>query len=697
MIPILYDSTETAFTSNGIGRLAECIKCVVTEERNGVFECEFQYPITGKRYTDIVEGMYIFCTHDDTGKAQPFEIYARSAPINGVVTFYARHISYKLNNIVLSPFSAGSVTEVMAEINEYSINTNPFTFWTDKSTVANFSLDNPSSVRGILGGSQGSLLDVYGGEYEFDMFTVKLHSARGAQTDVTIRYGKNLTDLKQEIDNGGAYDAVVPYWKQEDTLVMLDEKVVEGSHGRGRLAALDLTSSFQNQPTKAQLKSRAQSYLNSNKPWIPDENIKINFVALWQTTQYKDFAVLQRVKLCDTISVYYPALGVTANNVKVIKVKYNVLLDRYDEIELGDARSSFAQTLLKQASDSFGSATAGFVKTSAMQKAIDHATKLITGGLGGHVVFNLNADGEPEEILVMDTADTSTAVNVIRINANGIGFSTNGYNGPFNTAWTSDGAFVADFITTGTLNANLIKTGVLADTNNNTMFNLSTGELTMKKGSINLGDGAFSVSNAGALVAKNATLNGELTSITDVSWGKKYTRLKDGRFEAGSVSGNTYTRYGYVDGLYTQSETSTYRTLVICGEKNSVYIGAKNSIRFYPYNQLGGNLSLVDIFVHEWDTTQQTMYVRGGVTIQGSLSAEYFSADDFIFYGDGVMRKSLDIRGGLVVGGNLEVKGTFKAKDGASISTVYIPLSMDSDGTVHTWQEMKIVNGILTY
>lgn len=496
MIPILYEATETEFTSNGIGRLRDCISCEVTEERNGKYEVEFTYPVTGKWYSTIVKGMIISVIHDDTKTRQPFEIYRRSAPINGIVTFNARHYSYKLNNVIVNPFDAANVSDALLGVKTNSINTNNFTFWTDKTTVANFSLPYPASVRSCLGGVRGSILDVYGGEYEFDFKTVKLHSARGIQTDVTIRYGKNLTDIQQEIDNGETYNAVVPFWYQDGDLVVTSPSIV----GTGKPVALDLTSDFQNKPTAAQLQSKAQSYLSTKKPWVPKENIKIDFVQLWQTDEYKDVAILQRVRLCDKVNVIFSQIGLTANGVKVVKVVYDVLNERYREMELGDARSSFGNTIMKQTDEAIAVLQRSMITRTAMQEAIDHATQLITGGLGGHVVYTLNADGEPEEILIMDTGDVSTAVNVIRMNRNGIGFSTNGYNGPFSTAWTIDGRFNADFIvtgalnasliTTGTLNANVIRAGIIADAQNKSYWNLATGvmklsgELTIQKGNV---------------------------------------------------------------------------------------------------------------------------------------------------------------------------------------------------------------------
>lgn len=479
LIPILYQASETAFNTNGIGRLRDCISCIVTEERNGKYECELQYPITGKWYSQIESGMIVLATHDDGKIPQPFRIYRRSAPIDGIVTFNARHISYDLNNIILNAFDASGVVAAMLGIETNSINVNPFEFWTDKTTSANFSMKNPSSVRGILGGSKGSILDVYGGEYEFDKFTVKLHAARGVNSGATIRYGKNLVDIEQTVNVESAYDSVVPFWYQDGTLVVLDERIV-ASDTSARPVTLDLTSEFQEAPTQAQLRARAKSYLNNNKPWIPNENIKVDFVQLWQTSEYKDVAALQRVNLCDTVNVFYSQLGVTAEKIKVIKTVYNVLLDRYDEMELGEARSTFAQTILKQTSEQLDAIRQEMINSSMMQAAIDHATELITGGLGGHVVFTLNAEGKPEEILIMDTDDVLTAVNVWRFNKNGLGHSHNGYEGPFNDiALTADGKINATMITTGILNAALVKAGILSDSVGLNFWNMETGEFQL--------------------------------------------------------------------------------------------------------------------------------------------------------------------------------------------------------------------------
>jgi phage minor structural protein len=197
MIPKLYESTETAFTSEGLGRLADATRCEVTEERNGIYELVLEYPVGGLKATELQVGRYIGATHDeDDQDIQPFEIYKVSAPIRGVVTVNAWHISYKLNSIAVLPFTADSCANALAAIGTNSLNTNPFTFWTDKAVTAPFELTVPKNARNILGGEAGSILDVYGkGEYEFDRYNVKLWTNRGADNGVEIRYGKNLTAL----------------------------------------------------------------------------------------------------------------------------------------------------------------------------------------------------------------------------------------------------------------------------------------------------------------------------------------------------------------------------------------------------------------------------------------------------------------------------------------------------------------------
>ena len=455
MVPILYDAGEQAFTSNGLGRLAECTSCVVTEARNGEYELEFTYPLTGRMFDKITLGRIVACTHDDKHDVQPFVIYQRSAPLGGVVTYNARHISYELSTVVVDAFTAGSALEALPAIKTHSINANRFNFSTDLTTLAVMSVDQPTTARSLLGGTEGSVLDTYGGEYEFNRFDVILHAHRGTSSGVVLRYGKNLTDLKQVLDGSGIYNAVVPFWaKEEDgtrTVVTLPERIVTAEGVTDPLAIpLDLSQDFEDQPTEAQLRTAAQQHLAQREPWVPDENISLDFINLSQTDEYRDVYNLQRLSLCDKVDVVYTALGVVARDIEIIKVTYDVLREMYTKMELGKARSTFAQIITEKTEEQISQAETelrGF-----FDDAIDAATDLLKGVNGGHVVYVTDSTGKPQEILILDTESAATATNILRINLNGIGFSQDGGR-TYSTAWTLDGRFVADFITTGTLKA----------------------------------------------------------------------------------------------------------------------------------------------------------------------------------------------------------------------------------------------------
>lgn len=450
MIPILYSPTESSFTTNGLGGLSDCISCEVTEERNGAYTMQIVYPIDGLHFGDIAHSSIIKAIPSDGATEQLFRVYKISKPLNGKVTIEAEHISYQLSFIPVSPFTASNCAGALSGLVSHSMETNPFTVWTDKETSATYRQTLPSSFRAQLGGVQGSILDVYGGEYEFDNYTVKLHTSRGTDNGVTLRYGKNITDIKQEENIENTITGICPYWTDSDgNTVTGDIQYAEGADNfpYKRTVVMDFSGDYQDKPTKAELEAHARSYISSNRVGVPRISIEVSFIALWQTDEYKNIANLERVKLCDTVTVEFEKLGISAK-AKVIETVYDVLKERYTSIEIGESRTDLVSTLSEMQSAVNQTPTEGF-----MRQAINHANSLLSGGLGGHVVINRNANGEPNEILIMDTDDKDTAVNVIRMNVNGIGFSTTGYDGDYTTAWTIDGHFNADFIKAGTINA----------------------------------------------------------------------------------------------------------------------------------------------------------------------------------------------------------------------------------------------------
>ena len=463
MKPILFDKTATSFLTNGLGTLVDAISCKVTEERNGIYELQMVYPESGIHFADIELQSIIYAQPFSGANPQPFRIYKISKPLNGKVQIDAQHISYQLSNIPVMPFGASNVQDCLSKFTEYAAETCPFSFQTDKSTVTVYTQTTPASIRERLGGVQGSVLDIYGGEFEWDKYTVKLWNHRGANRNVTLRYGKNITDITQEENIATTYTGICPYWKGGDgtVVVTLPEKVIESEYADNYpyklTKVVDMTSYFLEQPTVAELRAKATSYLEENAIGIPSVSIDVDFVALWQTEEYKDVAVLQRVYLCDTITVIFEKLGVNTT-AKIIKTVYDVLTERYTKLTVGNYTKSLADTIAQIQLDTVENQSNMETRLSS---AIQAATEQITGQNGGYIITRYDGDNNPYEILIMDTPDIMTAQKVWRWNNAGLGFSSTGYNGPYGTAITQDGKIVADFITAGTMSANRISGGTL--------------------------------------------------------------------------------------------------------------------------------------------------------------------------------------------------------------------------------------------
>lgn len=433
MIPILFGASTTTWTTNGIGRL-DAISCTVTEELNGIFELEMVYPVSGPRFSDLVVSNIILAQPYDGAVAQPFRIYKVGKAMNGRVTVSARHLSYQLNWIPVMPFNYSSLADCLTKLKSQSVYTNPFTFWTNKTVPTGGAFVEPLPVRSCLGGVQGSVLQKYGGDYEWDGWTVKLLTRRGADNGVRISYGKNLVDAQQETNIENTYTGVCPYYKDDNTTVTLPEKYIAASTASGfpflRIQTVDFSSDFEDPPTVAQLRARTQAYITANNIGHPNVSVDVNFVALWQTEEYKNIAPLERVQLGDTVTVYFEKFGLN-EQARVVAYTYDVLRERYNEITIGDAKSSFAKTFVDQGH---------IIEDTAAELKVDITknTSWLTKG-NGYVVAVKNTDGSWKELLFLDTPSIQTAQKVLRINEMGIGFSSTGYNGNYSQSWTLDG------------------------------------------------------------------------------------------------------------------------------------------------------------------------------------------------------------------------------------------------------------------
>lgn len=348
MIPILFPGTATTFTGLGLGGLTEALRCEVTEERNGVFELEMDYPSNGYLFSQIQIGRIIWATHDDSGAAQPFEIYRRSADIGGVVTFYAHHISYRLTGIAVYPFSATSCSDAVSKIVTNSMTANPFTFTTDKTVATAFAITVPRSVRSLLGGQEGSLLDVYGqADFKWDKFTVSMLQHRGQDRGVVIRYGEYMTDLTVDLDTSDLFNAVAPYWEQEGTVVTLTEGYVTDALTGIVIKVLDCNDHFQSQPSENDLRTYAQNYLATYGGMTPEQNITVSFIPPQQTAEGAASSASMTIRLCDTVHIEYIGMGLTAT-AKVVKTDWDALADRYNSIELGKPQATLADVILEE-------------------------------------------------------------------------------------------------------------------------------------------------------------------------------------------------------------------------------------------------------------------------------------------------------------------------------------------------------------
>ena len=481
MIPILYDPLETQFDSNGIGLLTDAISCIVEEERNGSFELTLQYPQEGHLADYIVEDAIIKAKPNDKDEDQLFRIYKSGKPIGGVNTYYAEHISYELNmNPVCRPRISGkNAQEAIAQLLEEAVIENNYTAWSDITTRNSTQIDDVLSVRNILGGTEGSILDVWGGEYQFDNFIVKLHKSRGSDTGATIRYGKNLISAEQERNIGDVITAIFPYCyytpekeegateEPDPVFVSLPEKFINtqnaGKYARLKCAPMDFSDEFEDGVivSEEMLRKVAKAYTESGID-EPKISIKATFQNLKKTKDYENIQALETIGICDTVTVMIEKLGIEVK-AKIIKYSYDSIKERFDSVEIGEPKTNLTKAITaaqkEQKEQIVKSATRAEIIQKRIEQTIKDVTAAITGNSGGHVL--LYPAENPQEIYIMDTDSTATAKNVWRWNLAGLGHSSNGIGGPFETAITAAGQIVADFVAVGKLNGALIEAGTI--------------------------------------------------------------------------------------------------------------------------------------------------------------------------------------------------------------------------------------------
>lgn len=512
MIPRLYAAGTTVFTNEGLGALSDCISCEAYTAINGVPELNITYPVNGRHAAEIGERCIIIADRDATIKAQPYIVKTITKAIPGIMEIYAIHLAVDLaDSVGLKPFSSWTLYHAIAAIPNNTTSPLGITIGTTKTSNTSFTNAIPKTVKMAMGGSSGSLLDTYGGEWDFFNLTATLKDRVGADNGVEVRYGKNLVSLSVETDWSGVYTGIYPYWVNGQTkaVTQMTPPIYSlGTFDFTRILTLDVSSSFQSAPSDADLLAAAQAYAGSHNLTSPKISWDVKMKELRKSPEYKDLGILETVSLGDSINIYLERFDIDAT-ARIVTERYDVLREQYTELQIGSVRSSFTGSVAAQEKEIEN-------VQSDMTDAIQRATDLITGNTGGYVVTRLNAAGEPEELLIMDDPDINQATKVWRWNVNGLGYSSTGYQGPYTTAITQNGEIVADFIKTGTLDAaqinviNLIAQHVRA-TDGAKVMDIVSSQLTVNNGAnwrVWLRSDEF---NQGALIVYSGTrpnLNG---------------------------------------------------------------------------------------------------------------------------------------------------------------------------------------------
>ena len=452
---VLHPDTATTFDNNGIGVLTDAITSKVVRELNGQYELMLKYPDTGLHAEFITDRHIIMAKPDPVTDPQPFRIYRVNPVSKGTITAYARHIAYDTMGIPCVPFSASSCSDAVNGLSVNAVTACPFVFSTDKDVAGNLDVDVPKSIWGIMGGSAGSILDRYGGEYDFDRYNIALHTRLGADRGVSIRYGKNLSTLEQDRNCADVYTGVFPYWKSYDgETVMLQERIINagGTYNFVRILPLDLSQKFDAAPSEEQLREATEKYMVNNQIGVPDVSWTVQFVQLEQTEEYKGMALLERVLLGDTVSVVFPRMNVNAS-ARAVKIDYDPILERYNSVTLGKVKANLAATIVKQQQE-----ISKKPDETVMTAIVANLGDSITGAKGGAVRFlDSDGDGLPDELYIADNPNPNLAVKVWRYNYQGWAASTNGYNGPFKMGATLSDGLLADFVTAANLTAGTIR------------------------------------------------------------------------------------------------------------------------------------------------------------------------------------------------------------------------------------------------
>ena len=449
----IYISNETNFNNNGLGFLTDTLSAVVHNELNGDYSLTLEYAVNGNLSEYLERENIIKCTVAD-GTKQLFRIVTVKKNFQKIQV-YARHIFYDLlNNFLADTYPQNKNGQAFLEhiLNNTNFATS-FTAYSDIATLKSARYVRINPVQAIIGDIDNSMVNIFGGEIKRNNFTINFLSRIGEDNGVKLLIGKNITGIDISVDISEMATRVMP---QGFDGLLLPELYVDSPYINNyptpkivKLEFEDVVYDPDNEDAYHTLNDAYAALRNKvyeqyefglDKPTI---NVNVNWVELSKTNEYRQYSNLETVRLGDTITA--ELLGLNYQT-RVISTDYNVLLDRITNFQIGNMKPTIATQMnkIEKNVDSINPST-------ILKTAKDNATNLITTAMGGYIYKTQS------ELYIMDNPDPELAQKVWRWNINGLGYSSTGINGTYGIAMTMDGAIVADFITTGTLNTNVIQ------------------------------------------------------------------------------------------------------------------------------------------------------------------------------------------------------------------------------------------------
>lgn len=368
MRPILYNANETAFETYGLGEI-DATKAQVTRERNGNYTLYIEYPASGPLAGTFKNDMRIKSDAGLRTKNQTFFISRILKDSSGILKVYAKHISHLTEKMAIrnNTNATGTAQSALAIWSLNALGGIRFDTWSDidLTSKTSWNIADFKTARDALGGVKGSILDVWGGEYEFDNTVIRLHKQLGRKSPTVLEYGRNILRAEDDQDIEGAYTSVYPYATytpenqgngdggstSQQITVELPEKYVDGPYiglyNERRVLIVDFSSNFKDKevPTIDKLRRLAKEYAINNRLGLPKINTKIEYVDLSKTLDYKLTQILEEAELCDIVPVYYPQIGLTSEDAKLTTIVYDVLLDQNDSVEVGVIGDGFKSSM----------------------------------------------------------------------------------------------------------------------------------------------------------------------------------------------------------------------------------------------------------------------------------------------------------------------------------------------------------------